>query len=488
MTINDNLYFINHISKLDTNILKLEKSYNSKMNVSGKLFLSNNLFSKLNLKTINQISNVASLPGIIGSSLAMPDVHSGYGFPIGGVAAFDKEDGVIVPGGIGFDINCGVRLIKTNLTIDVFLKNRTIILEKLFHIIPSGLGKNGNFIVTNNKLEEAIINGAKWAVEEGYGIKNDLSHCEENGVMKENDTSLVSKRAYKRGKSQFGTIGSGNHFLEIQTIDEIYNPKIASKYGIFKDQICIMIHCGSRGFGHQICTDYITNFNESMEKYNINVLDPELSCVPISSEEAQNYLKAMSCGANYAWANRQIITHLVRKTFEDVYKSDFESLDMNLLYDLSHNIVKKEKHIIDKKKETVYVHRKGATRSFPAYHQDVPKDYFSIGQPVLIPGSMGTYSYILSGCNNSMDLSFGSACHGSGRILSRTDANKLINYSNVLEELSKSNIVIKSNNLHSISSEAPEVYKSSEEVVNIIDQLNIAKKIARLKPLGVIKG
>lgn len=481
--------YVNHLHKLDTNIWELKKSYQPDMNVPGKLFLSPNLLTQLDAKSIEQIANVASLPGIVGSSLAMPDVHVGYGFTIGGVAAFDPENGVAIPGGVGFDINCGVRLIKTNLIVEDFLMYRDLILNQLFSLIPSGIGGESNIRITNSELEEILLYGSKSIVDKGFGVKNDLLYCEEMGFMKGGELKHIGKKSYQRGKKQLGTLGSGNHFLEIQYVDEIYNEKTASIFGIFKNQVCIMIHCGSRGFGHQVCTDHIYEFNNVMSsKYNINVKDPELSCVPINSKEANNYFGSMICGANYAWANRQIITNKIRDVFETVYRQDFDSLGMELVYDISHNIVKKENHKIDSKYKELYIYRKGATRSLPPLHSDIPKKYSYVGQPVLIPGSMGTPSYILSGGNNSMNLTFGSACHGSGRIMGRSEAIKTIDTKQVISKLLEQDIIIKSDNFSLLSSESPDVYKSSNEVVNIVDQLNIANKVAKLTPLGVIKG
>ena len=485
---NNQNFSLEHILKINSNIWELKKSYNKNMIVPGKLFLSNQLFSLIEKKALDQISNVASLPGIIGSSIAMPDVHVGYGFTIGGVAAFDENEGVIVPGGVGFDINCGVRLIRTNLKLNDFLKNKDTILKKLFLEIPSGVGEEGNFNVKDNDLNDILTYGSHWAIEKGYGIEKDVLFCEENGCMNNNNINLISKKAYKRGKFQLGTLGSGNHFLEIQYINKIYDKKIASNYGLFENQICVMIHCGSRGLGHQICTDYINKFNSINSKYNINIQDKELTCVPIYSKEGEDYFQSMSCGANYAWVNRQIITYKVRKVFEEVYKKDIDNLGMNLVYDVSHNIVKREKHCVNDKYKYLFVHRKGATRSFPPFHKDIPNQYLKSGQPVLIPGSMGTSSYILSGSKKSMDLTFGSSCHGSGRLIGRSDAIKMIDSNSVLKELSNKNISIKSNSLSSISSEAPNVYKSSDEVVNVMDNLNIACKVAKLTPIGVIKG
>lgn len=487
--LNDNSKsYLDHIIKLDPNIWELKKSYNKNMNVPGKLFLSSKLFSKIEKKALDQISNVASLPGIIGSSIAMPDVHVGYGFTIGGVAAFDEDEGVIIPGGVGFDINCGVRLIRTNLNINEFLEKRDLILKKLFLEVPSGIGGKSNLNISQSDLESILANGIQWSIEKGYGIHDDILFCEENGYMNNNNIELISKKSFNRGKSQLGTLGSGNHFLEIQYIDKIYDQKKALNYGLFEKQVCIMIHCGSRGLGHQICTDYIEKFNLIQSKYNIPIEDNELICAPIHSKEGEDYFQSMSCGANYAWVNRQLITHKVREVFEDVFQKDFESLGMDLVYDVSHNIVKKEKHSINNTYKNLYVHRKGATRSLPPHHNDIPLKYCESGQPVLIPGSMGTSSYILSGSDKSMSLTFGSSCHGSGRLIGRSDAIKTIDSKSVLKELSIKNIVIESNSLSSISSEAPNVYKSSDDVVNIMDTLNIARKVAKLNPIGVIKG
>ncbi len=481
--------FSKYITKVGLNIWELNKSYNKDMNVVGKLFLSDNLMSKVDNKTISQISNVASLPGIVGSSIGMPDIHSGYGFTIGGVGAFDESEGVIVPGGVGFDINCGVRLIRTNITKDDFLIKRDQLLEELYFSIPSGLGENNNKLNINNKnIEEILLYGNKWAIENGYGVTNDLKFCEEAGSMDFGSMENISKKALNRGKSQIGTIGSGNHFVEVQYISDIFDKEAASVLNLYENQICIMIHCGSRGLGHQICTDYLEKFNYFSKYSNINIKDPELVCAPIDSKLGLDYYQSMICGANYAWVNRQIITYNIRSVFEKIFKYDFRDLMMDVVYDLSHNIIKKEEHILENSKRKLYVHRKGATRSFPPNHKSIPYQYSHIGQPVLIPGSMGTPSYVLCGSTNSMKLTFGSACHGSGRVIGRADALKLLDKNNVVSDLLNKNILVKSANISSIASEAPSVYKSSDEVVNIINTLNIARKVAKLNPLCVIKG
>ena len=471
-------------NKVDENIYELPIGYRPGMRVPGRIFISQSLMEMVEPGTIEQIANVATLPGIVKYSMAMPDAHLGYGFPIGGVAAFHEEGGVISPGGVGFDINCGVRLLRSNLEVGQVQPLVSTLVDALFQDIPSGVGATSRLHVSDQQLTEAFIHGAKWAVEEGYGVEADLDHCEENGSMKGADPSQVSDKARKRGRPQLGTLGSGNHFLEIQRVEEIFDQAIAKRFGLFKGQITIMIHCGSRGAGHQICTDHLEVFSRAVHKYNIDLPDKQLACAPLGTPEANHYFGAMVCAANYAWANRHVIAHWTREVFEKY----LPGTQLDLIYDVAHNVAKIEEHEIDGKRERLYVHRKGATRSFGPSRKEVPEAYRDVGQPVLIPGSMGTPSYVLCGNDRALNLTFGSACHGAGRIMSRAQAKRTYQGRDVKAALSREGIMVKATHPAMLSEEAPQVYKSSAEVVDVVHNLGIATKIAKLMPLGVSKG
>jgi tRNA-splicing ligase RtcB len=458
------------------------------MNVPGRIFVSKPLLDILEPETIDQVANVASLPGIQKYSMAMPDAHLGYGFSIGGVAAFDKDEGVISPGGVGFDINCGVRLIRSDLMEDDVRPRLPELLDSLFEAIPSGVGSKSRMRLTDEELDDVFINGVNWAVKNGYGMKGDLSHCESNGKMPGADPSKVSIKARKRGRPQIGTLGSGNHFLEVQFVDKVYDAEAAKAFGLKEGQITFMIHCGSRGAGHQICTDHLQKLTQASKKYRISLPDKQLACAPASSEEAQDYFKAMTCAANYAWVNRQMIMHWAREVFDEFFKAQHGDLGLDLVYDVAHNVAKLEKHMIDGEEKEVYVHRKGATRAFPAGHPEIPEDYKDVGQPVIIPGSMGTASYVLKGAPAAMELTFGSACHGAGRVMSRSRAKKELRGEEIQNELKSEGIVVRATQPSLIAEEAPEVYKSSSDVVDVVHNLGIATKVARLLPMGVVKG
>ncbi len=476
------------VRKLSENSWEIPIGHIPNMRVPGRLFASESLFEGIDPGTIDQIANVATLPGIQKYSMAMPDAHLGYGFAIGGVAAFDVEEGIISPGGVGFDINCGVRLIRTNLQKEDVVPHISKLIDELFNNVPSGVGSKSRFRASDRELDDAFFHGAKWAVEAGYGVEADVEHCEANGYMEGADPSKVSTKARTRGKPQLGTLGSGNHFLEVQYVDKIYDTKAASAFGIEEGQIMVMIHCGSRGAGHQICTDHLKELSQAVKSYGIEIPDKQLACAPAQSREAQNYFKAMLCAANYAWANRQMITHWTRESFEKIFGRDADDLGMDLLYDVAHNVAKLEKHTVDGKKKEVYVHRKGATRAFPPGHPEVPAVYRDVGQPVLIPGSMGTPSFILCGAKEAMDISFGSACHGAGRIMSRAHAKKEFRGQTIKENLEAQGITVRATHPSVIAEEAPGVYKSSSDVVNVVHDLGIALKVARVLPIGVAKG
>ena len=476
------------LTKVNDNTWEVPGNYKPGMNVPGRIFVSKTLLDILEPETIDQVANVASLPGIQKYSMAMPDAHLGYGFSIGGVAAFDKDEGVISPGGVGFDINCGVRLIRSDLMEDDVRPKLPELLDSLFEAIPSGVGSKSRMRLTDEELDDVFINGVNWAVKNGYGMKGDLSHCESNGKMPGADPSKVSIKARKRGRPQIGTLGSGNHFLEVQYVDKVYDAEAAKAFGLKEGQITFMIHCGSRGAGHQICTDHLQKLTQASRKYRISLPDKQLACAPASSEEAQDYFKAMTCAANYAWVNRQMIMHWAREVFDEFFKAQHGDLGLDLVYDVAHNVAKLEKHMVDGEEKEVYVHRKGATRAFPAGHPEIPEDYKDIGQPVIIPGSMGTASYVLKGGPAAMELTFGSACHGAGRVMSRSRAKKELRGEEIQNELESEGIIVRATQPSLIAEEAPEVYKSSSDVVDVVHNLGIATKVARVLPMGVVKG
>ncbi|MFX0107069.1 MAG: RtcB family protein [Candidatus Hodarchaeota archaeon] len=460
------------------------------MTVPVRIYASENLVKKMRQdKTFEQGTNVACLPGIYSHSTILPDGHQGYGFPIGGVAATDYERGVISPGGVGYDINCGVRVLSTNLDEqDIRPKIREII-DRLFTDVPTGVGRSGKISLHSGQINEVLNRGAEWAVENGYGWEKDLEHTEAGGSLEFADASKVSQHAKQRGMNQVGTLGSGNHFLEIQLVDEIYDEHAAKTMGITRQgQVTVMIHSGSRGLGHQVCSDYIKIMTQAMRKYNIQVPDRELCSAPTTSSEGQAYLGAMSAAANFAWANRQTMMHWTREVFSKLLGQTPEDLGMNLIYDVAHNMGKVEEHDIEGRNRKVVVHRKGATRAFPAGHPETPAKYKEVGQPVLIPGTMGTASYILMGNQKSMELSFGSTAHGAGRFMSRTRAKKQFFGKEVQGKLAKEGIVVKSAKAVVIAEEAPGAYKDVDEVVKVSDAVGIATKAVRLRPIGVIKG
>ena len=442
-------------------------------------------------KSARQVANGATLPGIVGASMAMPDMHFGYGLPIGGVVATDIDrGGIISPGGTGYDINCGVRLAVTNLTRDDLAKRDRLqkLVDTLFSRIPTGVGSKGPIKLNRKEQEKVLTRGARWAVERGLGEPEDLIYTESEGCMKGADPSAVSEKAITRGSPQQGTLGSGNHFIEVQYVDEIFNPAAADAFGIHKGQIAVMVHSGSRGFGHQVCTDSLEVMNEAVKKYEITLPDRQLACAPFKSPEGQDYWKAMQCAANYAWANRQCLMHSVRESLQDFLQIGPSDLGFRLIYDIAHNIVKLEKHEIEGEIRTLAVHRKGATRAFPPGHREVPERYRPYGQPVIIPGDMGTSSYLLRGTEEGMKETFGSSCHGAGRVLSRSAAIKKARGRAIRNELEEQGIFARSAGKTSLMEEMPEAYKDVSAVVEVVHQAGIARKVARMRPLCVIKG
>ena len=468
---------------------KIEKDESLGMKVPVVIYANEQLLEKMmSDRTIKQAVNVSTIPGIVQNVVVLPDGHEGYGFPVGGVAAMDAEEGMISPGGVGYDINCGVRLLRTNLSEQQVRPKLKELVVDLFNSVPSGVGSKGAIKLSKSQLDEVLVQGVPWAVSNGYGTKEDADVCEENGHMDNADPNKISDKARQRGAPQLGSLGSGNHFLEVQKVAEVHDEEVAKRLGIEEGQVTILTHCGSRGFGHQVCSDYLRISERALKKYDISLPDRELACVPNNSEEGESYRKAMFAALNFAWSNRQMITHWTRKSFQRVFKQSESDLGMDLVYDVSHNIAKIEKHKIDGKEKSVVVHRKGATRAFPANRDEVPKKYRDIGQPVFIPGSMGTASWILLGKPNSMDLTFGSTAHGAGRTMSRTKARKNYTESQVKKYLSDKGIVVKALTRDGVVEETPQAYKDVDSIVNVSHDLGIATKVAKLEPIGVIKG
>jgi tRNA-splicing ligase RtcB (3'-phosphate/5'-hydroxy nucleic acid ligase) len=461
------------------------------MRVPGRIYISEEMLNSglQGEDALKQVMNVAHLPGIVKYSLAMPDIHWGYGFPIGGVAATDINDGVISPGGVGYDINCGVRLAVTSLNADDVKDKIPELISKLFRHVPTGVGASGAIKKLKEKdIKEILHKGSLWGIENGFGTEDDLIYTEENGRLKDADAAAVSSRAIERGLDQAGTLGSGNHFLEIDIVDEIFDEDAAKAFGLFKGQITLLIHTGSRGLGYQVCDDYLKILIQAGMKYGITLPDRQLACAPIKSNEGEAYLKAMQAAANFAWNNRQIIMHLAQKSISSTFSMSREDLGFRLLYDVCHNIAKIEEHQINGKKKKLCVHRKGATRAFPAGHKFIPERYSRIGQPVLIPGDMGRYSFIAAGKERAMEETFGSSCHGAGRNLSRKKALEKAKGRDLIKELKDKGIVIEAKGLKTIAEEMPDAYKDVSNVVDVMHNEGITSKVAKLRPLGVIKG
>ena len=459
------------------------------MRVPGIIYASDKLMKVMGKdESPKQVANVAQLPGIVKHSLAMPDMHWGYGFPIGGVAAFDINGGIVSPGGVGYDINCGCRLVVTNLRREEIRPQMAKIVNALFQHVPSGVGSRGALKLSRSEEKRVLVEGARWAVKNGYGSQGDLESMEDGGCLPGADPEAVSERALERGKDQVGTLGSGNHFLEVEIVEEIFDRDVASALGIEVGQVAVLIHSGSRGFGHQVCDDYLAKLVKHVDKIGINLPDRQLACAYIQSTEGQQYLSAMACAANYAWANRQMLMHWTGEALEKALGMGPRELGMRLVYDVCHNIAKIEEHIIDGKKMTLCVHRKGATRAFPPGHPALAQKFRKTGQPVLIPGDMGTGSYVLVGTEKAMEKTFGSTCHGAGRVLSRAAAIKASKGRSIRREMEDRGVLVMSAAKGTLAEEIPEAYKDIDEVVNVVHGAGLSRKVAKLRAVGCIKG
>lgn len=470
--------------KINDWLWEIPKSFRGDMRVPARIYASEKMLEDIEEGAFTQVINVSTLPGIVKYSLAMPDIHWGYGFAIGGVAATKLPEGVISPSGIGFDINCGVRLLKSDSNQKEIKSYLDQLATEMQREVPSGLGRGRKIKLSIEQVEKILEGGVPYLVKKGYGEKEDTENCEAKGKLEWADASVVSDHAKNRGRGQVGTLGSGNHFLEIQKVDEIFDQRAAEAFGLFKGQIVVMIHTGSRGLGHQVCTDYLKTVVQALQRYRIKLPDRELACAPFSSPEGQKYFKAMAAAANYAWSNRHMIMHYVRKAWQDVLG---EKTKLTLLYDVAHNIAKIEEHEVSGKKMKLCVHRKGATRAFPPGHPEVPERYREVGQPVLIPGTMGTASYVLVGTEKSAEAWY-TVCHGSGRTMSRRAATRRFPGTEVVEDLENKGIIVKCRSFRGIAEEAPQAYKDIEKVVDVVHNAGLSKKVARLVPLAVIKG
>lgn len=475
--------------KVEEYVYEIPKEFRPDMRVPARLYADEELLeTALRDRSVEQLVNTATLPGVVKYTLAMPDIHQGYGPPIGGVIPSRTSDGIISPGAVGYDINCGVRLLRSNILAEEVKPIMEDIVNALFRGVPSGVGRGGDVRLTGRQMDEVLEKGAAWAVSQGYGTKDDLEHTEERGTLAGAEAGAVSERAKKRGRDQLGTLGSGNHFIEVAEVQEVYDEEVAEAFGLFKGQMVVWIHTGSRGLGHQVCTDYVRNLQQAVTKYGIKLPDRELVCAPFDSPEGRDYFTAMACAANYAWANRQILAHRVRLVMEDVLAGVVKDRELTQVYDVAHNIAKVEEYPIDGKLTKLVIHRKGATRAFGPGMEALPTDYRDVGQPVLIPGDMGTASYVLVGTAEAMDKTFGTSCHGAGRVMSRRAATRKIRGRDVQDELAGRGIVVRGGSWKGLAEEAPEAYKDVDRVVNVVHVTGIARKVARSVPLGVIKG
>ena len=468
---------------------EIPATFRDDMRVPARLYATERMLEDVLVdKSVEQLINTATLPGVVGRALAMPDIHQGYGFPIGGVVATALPDGVISPGGVGYDINCGVRLLASHLEADELQPHIGDLATALYKNCPSGVGEGGSIKLSRKEYESLLADGSKWALKAGYARPEDIERTESQGHFDKADPGAVSQRAYKRGQDQVGTLGAGNHFIEVDLIEQIYDSDAADAMGLVRGCVAVQIHCGSRGFGHQVATDYVRDFQQAARKYGIKLVDRELVCAPVSSDEGQQYLGAMFAAANYAFANRQVLAHHVRRSFEEALAGKVRTWDLHQVYDIAHNMAKIETHTVDGKRVLVCVHRKGATRAFGPGFEELPPAYREIGQPVLVPGSMGTASYVLVGTADSMAQSFGSTCHGAGRTMSRNQAKRTVRGERLREELAQDGITVRAGSMSGLAEEAPVAYKDVDSVVQVVHEAGIARKVARLRPLAVIKG
>jgi tRNA-splicing ligase RtcB len=475
--------------RVDKYIWELPKDFRDDMRVPARLFGDAELFgAAFRDRTVEQLTNTATLPGIVKYAMAMPDFHQGYGFPIGGVAAMRRDTGVISPGGVGYDINCGVRLLGTHLEQEETAPHLRDLITNLYRSCPSGVGGKGRVRVSQRELNELVTQGAKWALKRGLARQEDVEHTEEQGCLAGADPSAVSARAMERGRPQVGSLGGGNHFLEIDVVEEVYDPGVAEAFGLWESQVVVQIHCGSRGFGHQVCDDYVKGLQSAVKKYGLQLPARQLVCAPIDSPEGRAYYGAMACAVNYAFVNRQVLAMGVREAFERVLAGKVKDFDLFQVYDVAHNIAKFEEHLVDGQRMKLCVHRKGATRAFGPGYEGLSADYRDVGQPVLVPGSMGTASYVLVGTQKALDLTFGSTCHGAGRVMSRTKARKTVWGADLRKELEEQGVMVRAGSNRGLAEEAPLAYKDVSRVVEVVHSLGIARKVARLRPLAVIKG
>ncbi len=480
---------INNLFRISQYAYEIPQSFRSDMKVPARFFSDPELIKDImEDRSLEQLVNTATLPGVLKYALAMPDIHQGYGFPIGGVVATELPDGVISPGGVGYDINCGVRLLATKIDREELAPHIEMLTATLYNNCPSGVGKGGHVKLKRGELERLAEMGSRWALKNGYATEEDLEKTEQGGCLEGADAGVVSQRAMDRGQGQVGTLGAGNHFIEIDFVDEVFDERTAGRFGLFQGQIVVQIHCGSRGFGHQICTDYVKQFQKCIKKYGLKLPDRELVCAPLSSPEGKEYLAAMKAAANYAYVNRQVLAYHIRRGFDQALAGKVKNRHVYQIYDIAHNMAKVEEHHIDGKKVKVCVHRKGATRAFGPGSPEIPVEYRDVGQPVLVPGSMGTSSWVLVGTQKSMDQTFGSCCHGAGRTLSRSQAKRNVRGTQLLEQLKAKGIHILAGSMGGLAEEAPSAYKDVDRVVEVVHGAGIATKVARLKPLAVIKG